>query len=126
MINVKDIQQIENKRKKIKKEIDTKIYEQFCKKIKMSVELGAKSVELSVPNFVMGYPTFDRTQATAYLKRQLTNAGFRVTPVGFVEFRVSWESSKTRDSPRPPPEDPGALPSLINLKKLASKHRDSA
>lgn len=121
MINIKEIQEIENKRKKIKKEIYTKIYEQFCKKIRMSVEMGAKSVELSVPNFLLGYPTFDQTQATAYLKRQLIHAGFKVSSTGFTDFVVSWESSKPQ--PKSPQNDPGALPSLINLKKLASKHR---
>jgi hypothetical protein len=123
MINVKEILEIENKRKKIKKEIYTKIYEQFCKKIRMAVDMGAKSVELSVPNFLLGYPTFDQTQAAVYLKRQLTNAGFKVLPTGFTEFRVTWEGSKSQSPPPPPVDDSGALPSLINLKKLASKHR---
>lgn len=88
----------------------------------MSVEMGAKCVELSVPNFLMGYPIFDQSQAAVYLKRQLTNAGFKVTSTGVTDFKVSWESSKTR-APPVPNDDPGALPSLINLKKLASKHR---
>jgi len=91
----------------------------------MSVELGVKSVELSVPNFVLGYPTFDQLHAAMYLKRQLTNAGFKVTTIAPTEFKVSWVSARAPSSaPKPPTEeDPGALPSLINLKKLASKHR---
>lgn len=122
MINVKEIQEIENKRKKIKKEIYKKIYEQFCKRIRMSVELGSKSVELTVPNFLVGYPTFDQIQAGVYLKRQLVNAGFTVINTSFTEFRVSWVSRSSHKE-RPPPEEPEALPSLINLKKLASKHK---
>ena len=126
MINVKEIQEIENKRKRIKKEIYTKIYEQFCKKIRMSVEIGAKYTELSVPNFLIGYPTFDQSQAAVYLKRQLINAGFKVSSTGSTEFRVSWVRDRSASSaPKPPDEDLGALPSLINLKKLASKHRSA-
>ena len=120
MINIKEIQEIENKRKKIKKEIYTKIYDQFCKKIRMSVEMGSKYTELAVPNFLMGYPTFDQYQASIYLKRQLVNAGFKVTLISQTEFRVSWPSGKGSSKPE---EDSDALPSLINLRKLASKHR---
>ena len=125
MISAKDIHEIEKKRKTIKKEIYTKIYEQFCKKIKMSVELGVKSVDLTVPKFVMGYPIFDQYKASKYLQRQLKNAGFSVKLISQLDFTVSWESpsSSKSESVRPPQEDSSALPTLINLKKLASKHR---
>ncbi len=126
MISAKDIHEIEKKRKTIKKEIYTKIYEQFCKKIKMSVDLGVKSVDLAVPKFVIGYPIFDQYKASVYLQRQLKNAGFRVKLISHLDFTVSWESPSTSsksESVRPPPEDSNALPSLINLKKLASKHK---
>lgn len=129
MINIKEIQEIENKRKKIKKEIYTKIYEQFCKKIRMSVDMGVRHAEVSVPSFVIGYPTFDQYQASTYLKRQLTNAGFTVKyTTSPLHFLVSWNVSRPTGSSKsePPPEEPGALPSLINLKKLASKHKNTA
>ena len=42
MININDIIQIDDKRKRIRKEIYTKIYEQFSSKIKQCVELGHK------------------------------------------------------------------------------------
>lgn len=127
MISAKDIHEIEKKRKTIKKEIYTKIYEQFCKKIKMSVDLGVKSVDLIVPKFVIGYPIFDQYKASVYLQRQLKNAGFRVKLISQLEFAVSWKSPSATSSKSgsviPPPEDSNALPSLINLKKLASKHK---
>ncbi len=125
MISAKDIHEIENKRKHIKKEIYTKIYEQFCKKIKMSVTLGVKSVELSVPKFVIGYPIFDRYKASTYLQRQLKNAGFSVKLKSPLDFVIGWASSSksSTEITRAPAEDSSALPSLINLKKLASKHK---
>jgi len=122
MISVKEILEIENKRKKIKKEIYTKIYEQFCKRIKMSVEMGTKYTDLAVPTFLMGYPTFNQYQAAVYLRRQLINAGFVVKNTSPTEFRVSWEARSSHNK-LSPPEEPEALPSLINLKKLASKHK---
>lgn len=122
MISVKEIHEIENKRKKIKKEIYTKIYEQFCKRIKMSVEFGTRHTELTVPTFLMGYPTFDQVQAAVYIRRQLLNAGFVVRDISPTEFRVSWGVRSSH--PKPPPLGKSeALPSLINLKKLASKHK---
>ena len=127
MISAKDIHEIEKKRKSIKKEIYKRIYEQFCKKIKMSVELGVKSVNLSIPKFIMGYPIFDQYKASVYIQRQLTNAGFMVKLKSQLEFAVTWESPSSAegryDPGRHTPEDASALPSLINLKKLASKHK---
>ena len=44
MININDIIEIDEKKKRIKKEIYTKIYDQFSSKIKQCVELGHKQV----------------------------------------------------------------------------------
>ena len=124
MISAKDIHEIEKKRNNIKKEIYKRIYEQFCKKIKMAVELGVKSVDLSIPKFIMGYPIFDRYKASVYLQRQLSNAGFIVHLRSQLEFAVTWDSQThsgaSSDHTHHTTED---FPSLINLKKLVSKHK---
>lgn len=120
MISVKEIQKIEKKRKDILKDTYTAIYQQFCKKIKSVVELGGRNVYLTVPAFVIGHPTFDRTKATNYLIRQLRNAGFQVTMTNYFILYVTWKS-KNETKPQSE-EEPDALPSLINLKKLAAKH----
>ena len=67
MISINDVTKIDEKRKQIKKEIYTRVYEQFSRKIKQSVELGHKQVFLTVPTFVIGYPTFDRGAAARYI-----------------------------------------------------------
>ena len=121
MISVKDIQKIEKKRKDILKNTYTCIYQQFCKKIKSVVELGGKSVYLLVPVFVVGHPTFNRAKATVYLTRQLRNGGFQVTMVNNFLLYVTWKCKKTVET-KPEESDVDALPSLINLKKLAAKH----
>ena len=128
MINVQDIQKIENVRKAIRKETYTKIYEQFSKRIRHHVEIGLKSVTLSVPSFVMGCPTFDRSKAADYLIRQLKNGGFNVDRLSNTDIHVDWniKSSKKKAVREPDIEPEGGLPSLINLKKLAAKHRAGA
>lgn len=127
MISIQEIQKIENVRKTIRKETYTKIYEQFSKKIRHHVELGLKSVTLNVPSFVMGCPTFDRSKAADYLVRQLKNGGFRVDRLSPTDIYIDWniKTSKKKSESRPEPEHEtdGGLPSLINLKKLAAKHR---
>ncbi len=123
MINARDIAKIENKRKEIKKEIYTKIYEQFSRRIRQTVELGQKHVFVNVPSFLMGYPTFDRDKALEYLTRQLERAGFVATQTGSYEILVTWNSKKNTEEP--PEEEPtfDELPTLMNLKKAASKYR---
>jgi hypothetical protein len=124
MINARDIAKIENKRKEIKKEIYIKIYEQFSRKIRQTVELGQKQVFVNVPSFIMGYPTFDRDKATEYLKRQLERAGFVATQTGSYELLVTWNSKKTAEEQQPE-EEPvfDEFPTLMNLKKAANKYR---
>lgn len=122
MISIKEIQKIEKKRKDILKDTYTAIYQQFCKRIKSVVELGGTSVQLIVPLFVVGHPTFDRTKAARYMIRQLKNGGFQVNAVNDFILYVTWRSKKETKPQTQQEEEPDALPSLINLKKLAAKH----
>lgn len=126
MINVSDIVNIESNRKKIKKELYKKIYEQFCRKIKYTVEMGGKNVFLRVPSVVFGYPTFDRAQACAYLKRQLELGGFIVRTLSSIDLHVTWEAPRSTRLENPAVDDDIELPSFINLKKMANKYRRGA
>lgn len=128
MISVQEIQKIEGVRKAIRKETYTKIYEQFSKRIRHHVELGMKSVTLSVPSFVMGCPTFDRSKAADYLVRQLKNGGFNVDRLSHTDIYVDWNIKTNKKKPESELAETthdldNGLPSLINLKKLAAKHR---
>jgi hypothetical protein len=123
MINVSDIVNIESNRKKIKKELYTKIYEQFCRKIKYTVEMGGKQVFLRVPSVVFGYPTFDRTHACTYLKRQLELGGFVVRVISNIDLHVTWKIPQTSKVGSAHAHDEVELPSFINLKKIANKYR---
>jgi hypothetical protein len=123
MINVSEIVTIESNRKKIRKELYKKIYEQFSRKIRHTVELGGKCVHLRVPSVVFGFPTFDRSQACGYLKRQLELSGFNARYMSPIDLYVTWESPRKRTLSET--EEPD-LPSFINLKKMANKYRSGA
>jgi hypothetical protein len=129
MINIRKIQEIENARKKVKKEIYKKIFDQFSRKIQVCVDTYQKQTFLEVPSFVLGYPSYDIEKAAEYLKRQLVLSGFRVTLVSPIVFNVSWYTEKERKEvelpvydPAPPSFSDEAFPSLINLKKAAKRY----
>jgi hypothetical protein len=125
MISINDVTKIDEKRKQIKKEIYTRIYEQFSRKIKQSVELGHKQVFLTVPTFVVGYPTFDRSVAARYIMRQLKLGGFDVRLVSDYDMYVSWIiPKKVKEKVSEPDET--EFPDLMNLKKMADKYRRGA
>jgi hypothetical protein len=125
MISINDVTKIDEKRKQIKKEIYTRIYEQFSRKIKQSVELGHKQIFLTVPTLVVGYPTFDRGAAARYIMRQLKLGGFDVRLVSDYDMYVSWIiRKKVKEKVTQPDET--EFPDLVNLKKMADKYRRGA
>lgn len=123
MINIKDISELENKRKRIKKETYVKIYEQCSRKIKQAIELKQKQVFLKIPSYVVGYPTFDVEQATFYIKRQFELGGLDVKLIEKNEIYVSWHKASKSEKKTKPDEIIDDLPSLMNLKKAASKYK---
>jgi hypothetical protein len=125
MISINDVTKIDEKRKQIKKEIYKRIYEQFSRKIKQCVELGHKQVFLTVPTFVIGCPTFDRSAAARYVARQFKLGGFDVRLISDYDIYVSWVIPKKSKEVREEHEEP-EFPDLINLKKMADKYRRSA
>lgn len=126
MIDINEIRKIDVKRQEMKKELYTKIYEQFERKIRQQVELGRdKFVLLQVPPYVLGFPKFDREAAARYLSRQLTRGGFDVQFAGEITLLVSWVAKKKK---KPEVavvvrEEEPELPTLMNLRKAASAYR---
>ena len=126
MISINDINKIDEKRKQIKKEIYTKIYEQFSRKIKQCVELGHKQVFLTVPAFVIGCPTFDRCAAARYIARQFQLGGFTVQYIGEFDLYVTWIIPKKKSEKSTQEADETQFPDLMNLKKIANQYRRGA
>ena len=122
MLSINDVTKIDEKKKRMKKEIYVRIYEQFSSQIKQAVELGCKQLFLTVPIFVIGYPTFDRGQAARYVARQFTLGGFTVQLINDTEIYISWfvQKKKKERSEHKEEED---FPNLMNLKKMANKYR---
>lgn len=125
MISINDVTKIDERRKQIRKEIYTKIYEQFSSKIKQSVELGHKQLFLTVPRFLIGYPVFDRGAAARYVARQFSLGGFTVKLLSDHDIYVSWVVPKKKKEKKEHEEDVD-FPNLVNLKKIANKYRRSA
>lgn len=123
MININDIIEIDDKKKKIKKEIYRKIYDQFSSKIKQCVELGHKQVFLTVPVILIGYPVFDRSAAARYIARQFELGGFISQLVGDHDVYVSWNVQKKKREQEYEEEEDVDFPNLMNLKKMANKYR---
>lgn len=125
MINIDEVTKIDEKRKQIRKEIYTRIYEQFSSKIRQSVEYGHKQIFLTVPSFVLGYPSFDRCAAARYLVRQLMLGGFTVKQISDHDLYVSWIISKKKRE-RKTEESDQDFPNLVNLKKIANQYKRNA
>jgi hypothetical protein len=123
MININDIIEIDDKKKRIKKEIYKKIYDQFSSKIKQCVELGHKQVFLTVPVILIGYPVFDRNAAARYIARQFELGGFITQIVGDHELYVSWNVQRKKKEQDHDDEEDVEFPNLMNLKKMANKYR---
>jgi hypothetical protein len=122
-MNVEDIHKIEKHRKKIKKEIYVKIYEQFSRKIKNAVHMNQIQVFLKVPSFLIGYPTYDLIKAATYLERQLINSGFNVVRFDNINFHISWNKKRKNRKKEEEEEEEDNFPTLVNLKKTANKLR---
>ena len=122
MITLEKIKQIEDRRRKVRKEIYKKIFEQFCRKIQHAVAASQRNVILQIPLFLIGYPTYNIEKASVYLKRQLLLGGFTVQNIDHMHFCVSWKASRpaTQETVF---EGEESLPSLINLKKAANRYR---
>jgi hypothetical protein len=130
MLDIREIEKIDHEKKEKKKELYTKIYEQWERKIRAAVSLGhQKFLFLQVPRMVLGFPSFDRAKAAKWLARQFEKGGFVVQLVGTdgQEVYVSWDVKKKKTTKKPEPAVPNfddmEFPTLINLKKAADKYR---
>tara|TARA_B100001113_G_scaffold131674_1_gene107680 strand:- start:717 stop:1106 length:390 start_codon:yes stop_codon:yes gene_type:complete len=129
MISIDEITRISEKRNRLRKETYIKIHEQISKKIRQSVDLGHKYIFCQIPSFVMGFPQFNRTKATEYIKRQFEIGGFTVQMIGEYELCISWRPNKKinkNNQQHTHSEDIEEFPTLVNLKKAANKYRRNA
>lgn len=129
-INISDVRKVEEKRRKAKKEMYIKMHAQFSRKIQHAVDHNQKSIVLSIPVFMFGFPIYNVTAARRYMERQLTLGGFTVRNNTNNTIFVTW----VKESARPPQpvqpardtmchDEDSTIPDLVNLRKLANKYR---
>jgi hypothetical protein len=122
-ISAKQVLASEKKRSSTKKEYYKALLEQFCRKIKVSSELGQKDTILTVPQFLVGFPIYNLPETVTYMCRQMTRLGYTVNLIGPLDIQVKWykaggpEAETTKEILEPDVY----LPSLVNLKKTAQK-----
>jgi hypothetical protein len=131
MITRDMITKMDGEKRRVRKQVYTKIYEQFCRKIQSVVSVNHKHIILTVPPFMLGFPVYNVAQAATYLKRQLERSGFDVSTVSGVSLFVSWYPPVQKQTVEPPPrfiepileDDMTMLPTLVNLRKAANKYK---
>lgn len=124
METAKDILAREKKRGEAKKEYYKALLEQFCRKIRSSVELGHREAIVTVPPFVIGFPKYDLPTTVLYMSRQLSRLGYKVDLIGPLDLRVQWRYTRPEQEEEAEMEDPVTfLPSLVNLQKTAQRLR---
>jgi hypothetical protein len=82
--------------------------------------MAQKYVVFEIPNFVVGFPMYDLQKCTEYIMRQLVMLGYTVNEVGSGHVYITW-GKKKNTVPVEEPVDEESLPSLMNLRKIASK-----
>jgi len=122
--SAKDMLAAEKKRGAAKKEYYKALLEQFCRRIKHSVELGKREALLTVPSFLVGYPKYDLATTVVYMSRQLGRLGYKVELIGPLDLKVTWRNTRPEQDEEDETSDPITfLPSLVNLQKTAQKLR---
>lgn len=130
MISAQELAEKDKKRLEVRKATYKAILEQLCRKIKSASELGERSVFLTIPLFLIGYPAYDVEKATEYIQRQLDRLGYKVIKVAAATLGVSWGETKPKgpvviDHSAEDTTKNISLPSLANLQKTAAKLRGS-
>ncbi len=127
MISAKQLVEKEHKRLEVRKETYRAILEQLCRKIRSSADLGERSIFLTIPPFVVGYPVYDVEHATIYIQRQFMRLGYQVIRVDKMTLGVSWgqKESKGPQIIDHSEEEDIRLPSLSNLQKTAASLKKS-
>ncbi len=130
MISAKELEDRDKNKKNVKKELYTKILTQLCRRIKLHHEIGRSECTLYIPEFIIGYPSFDIEQMTVYMHRQLSRLKYRASVLYPGVIHVAWgeaaadePAKKKKAAAVASLDDEEDLPSLANLKKAADTLR---
>ena len=127
-LRVDEVQQIDHRKRELKKKLYTELYERASTKVRQVADLGLHETWVQVPSFLIGFPSFDLNKASQYVERQFINGGFFTQLYENGQLFVSWypktskkkAGSRSRSEPKEPENE---FASLANLKKAADKYR---
>ena len=124
-LRVDEVQQIDHRKRELKKKLYTELYERASSKVRQVADLGLHETWIQVPSFLIGFPSFDLKNASQYVERQFVNGGFFVKLYDNGQLFVSWypKTSKKIKKSKEPKEPENEFASLANLKKAADKYR---
>jgi hypothetical protein len=78
MISVKELKEIAERKKKIKKECFKKILELVNNKILLISKTDQTSTWFEIPLFMLGYPTYEIKESSDYIIKKLSEKEFNV------------------------------------------------
>ena len=124
LVSAMELQKADQAKKEIKKETYRKILEQISKKIQVSSQIGNKNLIVTIPAFVMGFPSFNQEIAATYIQRQLNNGGYKTNRLTATSIYIDWnKSNNEKTTYDKKPVDDLDIPSFVNLKKYAAKYK---
>ena len=123
------LQKEKEKKKSIRKETYRNILEIVSRKIKNAAEMNQVHLLITIPRWVLGCPVYDLLQATNYIERQVKNGGYHTARINESSMYVNWDKDRRKLDPehqeteRHVLEEEFKIPSLVNLKKVASRYQ---
>ncbi len=121
MLTAKEIAEKEKQKKEARKETYKRILSQVNRKIEMAYSLGNTYAIVKIPEFIIGYPSYNMDTVTLYIHRQVCLLGFRSSILSSGLIHVAWGKTEKTQPKELKEED--TLPSLANLKKAANTLR---
>jgi hypothetical protein len=123
LLSARDLEERNQAKKSVKKELYTRILIQICRKIDLYHTLGKSECILNIPEYVFGFPTFDTTRMTMYIHRQLVRLGYRASILTVGVIHTAWGPKKKIKKSKKEQQEEDELPNLANLKKAADSLR---
>ena len=123
-LRVDEVQQIDHRKRELKKKLYTELYERASAKVRQVADLGLHETWVHVPSFLIGFPSFDVNKAALYVERQFVNGGFFTQLYENGQIFISWYPKSSKKTKKSKPSEPqNEFASLANLKKAADKYR---
>lgn len=123
LLSARDLEERNQAKKGVKKELYTRILVQICRKIDLYHTLGKTECIVNIPEYVFGFPTFDTTRMTFYIHRQIVRLGYRASILTVGVIHTAWGPKKKKKQIKKKEEEEDELPNLANLKKAADSLR---